>query len=94
MARINDLVKAYERGEDITNWKCYGPQEMRMKQFLLDEEKFVSVSTNEETPFNLSGEYDGSSIEVNANGEIDVKALLEEGKLPLKIKVNVTSGGN
>lgn len=45
----------------------------------------------------LSGEYDGSPIEVSENGNVDIKALIESGKLPLFIKVNVSgnsaSGG-
>ena len=37
----------------------------------------------------LSGTYDGSTVEVTENGELDIGALLNEKKLPLKIYISV-----
>ncbi len=41
----------------------------------------------------LSGIYDGSSINITSNGNIDISSMLDENKLPLKIKVDVNMEG-
>jgi hypothetical protein len=46
-----------------------------------------TIPSDEVTP--ISGDYNGETLTVNANGEIDVKELLSNKKLPLKIVVNV-----
>lgn len=42
----------------------------------------------------LLGTYDGSSVEVTEAGVVDIGAMLDEGKLPLEVNVNVQSGGD
>lgn len=42
----------------------------------------------------LSGTYDGSSIDVVENGVVDVETLIDEGKIPLKVNVDVESGAS
>jgi hypothetical protein len=48
----------------------------------------VDVSENTFTK-QLSGEYDGTPISQTSNGVIDIGELLKQGKLPLKIKIQV-----
>ena len=42
----------------------------------------------------LLGTYDGSAVEVTEAGVLDIGAMIDEGKLPLEVNVNVASGGN
>lgn len=66
--------------------------------FTLENEKAANLFSI--TPFvqasgesiGLSGEYDGSSIEVSEAGKVDIKALIENKKIPLEINVNVKGG--
>ena len=44
---------------------------------------------------NLSGDYDGSSMEITENGSVDIKELIENDlKIPLSIDVNVDVAAN
>ena len=56
----------------------------------------ISITPFEQESKNieLSGEYDGTSIEVTNNQVVDIETLLSENKLPLKINVNVASSGS
>lgn len=53
--------------------------------------KIASITPFKEYTIELSGEYDGATIEVTENGTFDVKSMLNEKKLPMKIDVAVPS---
>ena len=45
-------------------------------------------------PITLEGEYDGSTIEVTENTTLDIKALIENKKIPLNIIINVKNNSS
>jgi hypothetical protein len=47
---------------------------------------FDEITTNK---VDLEGEYNGETIEINSNGVIDLQEYINNGRIPLKIKVNV-----
>lgn len=47
--------------------------------------------TRDAKSIGLSGDYDGSPIEITEAGKFDIKALIDEKKIPLEVNVNVAS---
>lgn len=65
--------------------KSYGLQNSLIYDLISTTEIIYKDSENIE----LNGEYDGTNISVISNQTLDVKSLLDNGKLPLNIEVSV-----
>lgn len=57
---------------------------------VLTFESDVTITRDNES-IGLSGEYDGSPIEITEAGKVNIKALIDEKKIPLEVNVNVAS---
>ena len=55
---------------------------------VLTFESDVTITRDNES-IGLSGEYDGSPIEVTEAGKVDIKALIDEKKIPLEVNVSI-----
>lgn len=81
---INSEVSNEINGKDI------GSQNAQLSS-LFSITPFVQASGES---IGLSGNYDGSSIEVTEAGKVDIKALIDEKKIPLEVNVNVSGGSS
>lgn len=52
---------------------------------------FLSSVSDGKEKVNLTGKYDGSSVDVTENGEFDIRELILNNQIPLKLNVNVES---
>lgn len=57
-----------------------------MLSSILSSTPFTKIEAGKTT---LTGEYDGSAIEVTENGNVDIKTFIENRKLPLSVDINV-----
>ena len=92
---INDTVSASNITEAL-NWTNYYEYTASVgtQNELLAELFSITPFTKEEKTFKFAGNYDGSTVTMTENGVVDIKALLDEKKLPLTVTVDVKGGAN
>jgi hypothetical protein len=56
---------------------------------IYDISSLISITSFEERQISLSGEYDGSKVNISENGLVDMESMLNEKKLPTFLNVNV-----
>lgn len=88
----NSYLDPYKNGEItlpivFTGLSNYNGVSVGQQNDLLKELFYVKESKQ------LLGTYDGSAVEVTEAGVVDIGAMLDEGKLPLEVNVNVASSG-